>query len=144
MSIKAEWTNEDALSSNEITSTEVRKNLSNIDFDKYEKATTVNPDEVLVIKTTQEYAQYIAKSLKDELNIGRPVVVMLSKDMESYVVKKSDLKIKATGIKHGKWEQKPDPYGFFETIPVCSECGCTTKMRDKPPHCPHCGAIMDL
>ena len=33
-------------------------------------------------------------------------------------------------IKHGKWEMKEDPYGFFSEIPVCSECGCTTKMRE--------------
>lgn len=29
--------------------------------------------------------------------------------------------------KHGRWEMKPDPYGFFDEIPVCSACGCTTK-----------------
>ena len=44
--------------------------------------------------------------------------------------------------KKGRWEIKPDPYGFFEQIPVCSECGCTTKMRDKPNFCPNCGADM--
>ena len=42
--------------------------------------------------------------------------------------------------KHGKWEMKPDPYGFFDEIPVCSECGCTTKMREKYNFCPNCGA----
>lgn len=42
--------------------------------------------------------------------------------------------------KTGRWEMKPDPYGFFEEIPVCSECGCTTKMRDKPKFCPNCGS----
>ena len=46
-------------------------------------------------------------------------------------------------VKHGKWEMKPDPYGFFEEIPVCSECGCTTKMRQKYRYCPNCGARMD-
>ena len=108
MSIKAEWTNEDALSSNEITSTEVRKNLSNIDFDKYEKATTVNPDEVLVIKTDKEYANYIAQSLKDEINIGRPVVVVLRKDMDSYVVKKDSLKIETKSGSNGDFISKEE------------------------------------
>ena len=42
--------------------------------------------------------------------------------------------------KKGKWIEKPDPYGFFETIPVCSECGCTTKYREKYKCCPNCGA----
>ena len=42
---------------------------------------------------------------------------------------------------HGKWEMKPDP--FFDDIPVCSECGCTTKMREKTKYCPNCGAKMD-
>ena len=147
MSIEAEWTNKDALSENETTESpewKKRSRVSIIDFDEFEKATTVNPDEYLVIKTTPEYAQHITQRLKDELNTGKPVVVMLAKDMEAYVVKKSDLKIEAEGEKHGKWEQKLDPYEFFETIPVCSECGCTTKMRDTPPRCPHCGAIMDL
>lgn len=44
--------------------------------------------------------------------------------------------------KKGRWEMKQDPYGFFEEIPVCSECGCTTKMRDKTKFCPNCGADM--
>ena len=45
--------------------------------------------------------------------------------------------------KNGRWEMKPDPFGFFGEIPVCSECGCTTKMRDKTKFCPHCGAQME-
>lgn len=44
--------------------------------------------------------------------------------------------------KTGRWEERPDPYGFFDTIPVCSECGCTTKMREKTRYCPNCGAYM--
>lgn len=46
-------------------------------------------------------------------------------------------------VKHGKWIMRPDPYGFFDEIPVCSECGCTTKMRETYKYCPMCGAIMD-
>ena len=42
----------------------------------------------------------------------------------------------------GRWEMKPDPYGFFEEIPVCSECGCTTEMRKTYKYCPNCGADM--
>lgn len=48
----------------------------------------------------------------------------------------------ADAQKHGKWEMKPDPFGFFDDIPVCSECGCTTKMREKTKYCPNCGADM--
>lgn len=44
--------------------------------------------------------------------------------------------------KTGMWEMKPDPYGFFDDIPVCSECGCTTKMREVYKFCPNCGASM--
>lgn len=44
--------------------------------------------------------------------------------------------------KVGEWEQKEDPYGFFDTIPVCSICGCTTKMRETYHYCPNCGAEM--
>ena len=44
--------------------------------------------------------------------------------------------------KKGEWEMKPDPYGFFDEIPVCSECGCTTKMRETYNFCPNCGARM--
>lgn len=50
--------------------------------------------------------------------------------------------IDAEPVRHGRWEMKPDPYGFFGEIPVCSECGCTTKMRDKTKFCPHCGVRM--
>lgn len=45
-------------------------------------------------------------------------------------------------VRHGKWIMKSDPYGFFE-IPVCSVCGCTTKLRKKTKFCPNCGAKMD-
>ena len=51
--------------------------------------------------------------------------------------------IPSTEPKKGKWEMKPDPYGFFDDIPVCSECGCTTKMREKTKYCPNCGAKME-
>ena len=44
--------------------------------------------------------------------------------------------------KMGEWLMKPDPYGFFEEIPVCSACGCTTKWREKYLYCPNCGAKM--
>lgn len=40
-------------------------------------------------------------------------------------------------------EQKEDPYGFFDTIPVCSVCGHTTKMRETYAYCPNCGAEME-
>lgn len=45
-------------------------------------------------------------------------------------------------VKRGKWEMKPDPYGWFDEIPVCSACGCTTKWREKYAFCPTCGAYM--
>lgn len=45
--------------------------------------------------------------------------------------------------KRGRWEDKEDPYGFFDTIPVCSECGHTTTMREKYNYCPNCGAKME-
>ena len=51
--------------------------------------------------------------------------------------------IDAEPVRHGKWEMKPDPFGFFDEIPVCSECGCTTKIREKTKYCPNCGARMD-
>ena len=44
--------------------------------------------------------------------------------------------------KKGHWKMGPDPYGFFEEIPVCSECGCTTEMRKTYNFCPNCGADM--
>lgn len=46
--------------------------------------------------------------------------------------------------KTGRWEMKHDPYGFFDEIPVCSECGCTTKMREVYNFCPNCGAKMEV
>lgn len=45
--------------------------------------------------------------------------------------------------KTGRWKMEPDPYGFFDEIPVCSECGCTTKMREPYKFCPNCGAKME-
>ena len=51
--------------------------------------------------------------------------------------------LKAEPVRHGKWEMKPDPFGFFDEILVCSECGCITKMREKTKYCPNCGSRMD-
>ncbi len=44
--------------------------------------------------------------------------------------------------KKGHWKMELDPYGFFDKIPVCSECGCTTEMRKIYKFCPNCGADM--
>lgn len=44
--------------------------------------------------------------------------------------------------KKGHWEMKEDPFGLFDEIPVCSECGCTNDMRKKTEFCEHCGADM--
>ena len=52
--------------------------------------------------------------------------------------------VDAEPVRHGKWIMKSDPFGFFDEIPVCSECGCTTKLREKTKFCPNCGAKMDL
>ena len=46
-------------------------------------------------------------------------------------------------VRHGRWERKADPYGFFDTSPVCSVCDCTTKWREEYLYCPNCGALMD-
>ena len=50
--------------------------------------------------------------------------------------------VDAVPVRPGEWEMKPDPFGFFHDIPVCSRCGCTTKMREKTKYCPNCGARM--
>lgn len=42
----------------------------------------------------------------------------------------------------GEWIEHEDPCGFFDTIPVCSECGHTTKIRERYNFCPNCGADM--
>lgn len=52
-------------------------------------------------------------------------------------------RVDAVPVRHGRWEMKSDPYGFFDEIPVCSECGCTTKLREVYKFCPNCGARMD-
>lgn len=46
-------------------------------------------------------------------------------------------------VKRGHWKMMYDPFGFFDEIPVCSECGCTTVMRKTHKFCPNCGAKMD-
>lgn len=51
--------------------------------------------------------------------------------------------IEVAPVRRGRWLDKEDPYGFFDTIPVCSECGCTTKMRETYKYCPYCGAKME-
>jgi len=51
--------------------------------------------------------------------------------------------VDAVPVRHGKWDMKKDPFGYFGDIPVCSECDCTSMMRIKTKYCPHCGARMD-
>lgn len=51
-------------------------------------------------------------------------------------------KITSAQPKKGMWEMKPDPFGFFHDVPVCSECGCMTTFREKTMYCPNCGADM--
>jgi hypothetical protein len=51
--------------------------------------------------------------------------------------------VDAVPVRHGKWDIKKDPFGYFGDIPVCSECDCTSMMRIKTKYCPHCGARMD-
>lgn len=64
--------------------------------------------------------------------------------VDGYARAISRIKTLPSAEKKGKWIQKKDPYGFFETIPVCSECGHTTKMRETYDYCPNCGAKMDV
>ena len=52
--------------------------------------------------------------------------------------------LKQKAERTGRWEMKEDPYGFFDTIPVCSACGCTPKYRVKSAYCPYCGARMEV
>lgn len=59
---------------------------------------------------------------------------VLSRYMKEYFMPSAERK--------GKWIEKEDPYCFFDSIPVCSECGCTTKMRERYNYCPNCGADM--
>lgn len=58
------------------------------------------------------------------------------------VIEEQQEEIKRLQPKKGHWEMKEDPYGFFDEIPVCSECGCTNKLRKKTAFCDHCGADM--
>jgi len=64
-------------------------------------------------------------------------------DKESEAVEMAIEALREPEKKKGKWLDVPDPYGFFDTIPVCSECGCTTKLRETYKYCPHCGAEME-
>ena len=87
--------------------------------------------------------------MKDTLDIIREYngfPTSASKDTEGSMSEHKHCPLcKMGGVNEGKqgyWEYKQDPYEFFDKIPVCSECGCTTKWRDAPDVCPHCGANM--
>ena len=57
-------------------------------------------------------------------------------------MKSQQAEIERLQPKKGHWEMKEDPFGLFDEIPVCSECGCTNDMRKKTEFCEHCGADM--
>ena len=61
---------------------------------------------------------------------------------EAYGIIQGMPTVDAVPVRHGRWEMKSDPYGFFDEIPVCSECGCTTRLREVYKFCPNCGADM--
>ena len=63
------------------------------------------------------------------------------KEMRAWI--DSQPTVDAVPVRHGKWNMKKDPFGYFGDIPVCSECDCTSMMRIKTKYCPHCGARMD-
>ena len=74
---------------------------------------------------------------------------ILDKSTESYMNGLTDAynlicQLPSAEPKKGKWIKKPDPYGFFDEIPVCSQCGCTTKWREEYKYCPNCGARMGV
>ena len=85
--------------------------------------------------TKQEVLNYLD-------NVLHPIVSPNNWDVYSELHDMIEELPSAEPVRHGKWEMKPDPYGFFDEIPVCSECGCTTKMREKTKYCPNCGADM--
>lgn len=58
------------------------------------------------------------------------------------VIEELQSEIERLQPKKGHWEMKEDPFGSFDEIPVCSECGCTNAMRKKTAYCEHCGADM--
>ena len=85
-----------------------------------------------------------AKQILEEVkNLDDSIFQYEPSYMEALETVLKPLKCPLKEVKHGKWEMKPDPYGFFDDIPVCSECGCTTKMREKTKYCPNCGTRMD-
>ena len=63
-------------------------------------------------------------------------VALFKKAIDNSIVSSGQMR------KKGHWKMEPDPYGFFEEIPVCSECGRTTEMRKTYDFCPNCGADM--
>ena len=93
-------------------------------MDKYVKADKVK-------EKCAESCKYVRVGDEEYLSVGD--VCRIVDEIQAEDVKKN---------KHGKWERKPDPYEFFDDIPVCSECGCTTKYREETPFCPNCGADM--
>ena len=58
------------------------------------------------------------------------------------LLKSQQAEIERLQPKKGHWEMKPDPFGLFDGIPVCSACGRTNDMRKKTEFCEHCGADM--
>lgn len=80
---------------------------------------------------------------EEAISIMNVIIHMLEPQYDTDRIEDAvDMAIKALEQKKGEWKMESDPYGFFEKIPVCSECGCTTEMRKTYNFCPNCGADM--
>lgn len=79
------------------------------------------------------------KAAEDGVDCHVPVVTVQG---AVDLLKEQQERIERLQPKKGHWEMKPDPFGFFDEIPSCSECGCTNTMRKKTEFCEHCGADM--
>lgn len=78
----------------------------------------------------------------NEIGNGRTVVRKDVLNDALSVIEGLQAEIERLQPKKGHWEMKEDPLGFWDEIPVCSECGCMNTLRKKTTYCEHCGADM--
>lgn len=102
---------------------------------------------IMALIGTQPAADVVPKSLYDQTAWERDLAIQQLR--EDYGVGLGEKKKDVAPVRHGRWEDKPNPQWRAYDIRYCSACGWSihkSKLRKSDlnwEYCPNCGAKME-